>query len=69
VQHFDKISMKMMFEDQRFQDSVSKKRAYKLLADLELAYQRLWPDVPGFGEGRIPDDWAETAVKLKQTRT
>jgi hypothetical protein len=41
VQHFDKISMKMMFEDQRFQDSVSKKRAYKLLADLELAYQKL----------------------------
>jgi hypothetical protein len=60
--------MKMMFEDEKFKDSVSKKRAYKLLADLELALKVMWPDAPGFREVRLTEDFAETAVKLKQTR-
>jgi hypothetical protein len=61
--------MKMMFADEKFQDSVSKKRAHRLLADLELALQAMWPDAPGFRELRLPENWAETAVKLMQTRT
>jgi hypothetical protein len=69
VQHFDKIGMKRLFEDEDFQRSYLNRRAYKLLADLEIAQKMAWPDAPGFRAFGSGQDWAEKALNLKQTRT
>jgi hypothetical protein len=67
VQHFDKLSMKLLFEDEHFRGSQLKPRAERLLDLLELSLKKAWPHAPEFRELNDPEEWAEAAVKLKQT--
>ncbi|KAF2025870.1 hypothetical protein EK21DRAFT_92905 [Setomelanomma holmii] len=66
AQIFDKASMKLMFEEERFQEE-TKKRAENLTAKLETAIKAAWPEATGLFEDRDPRRWAEGAVELKQT--
>jgi hypothetical protein len=59
--------MKLLFEDESFQEMHLKDRASKLLASLEVSIKEAWPDALGFTKLHDPQTWAETAIKFKQT--
>jgi hypothetical protein len=59
--------MKLLFENEKFKKSLLRRRAEKLLAGLESSLDQAWPGAPGFLALNSPQDWAESAVKLKQT--
>lgn len=58
--------MKSLFEDEDFQKSKLKKRAYKLLTSLDMTLKKTFPAAPGLAQLACSDNWAESAVKLKQ---
>ncbi|KAH4308205.1 hypothetical protein HBH70_050320 [Parastagonospora nodorum] len=67
VQQLDKIGMKLLFEDKNFKSSLLQLRAERILADLEASLKYACPIAPGFKKLNTPQEWAETAVELKQT--
>ncbi|KAH7396895.1 hypothetical protein DE146DRAFT_756583 [Phaeosphaeria sp. MPI-PUGE-AT-0046c] len=66
VQHLDKVSMKALFDDEHFQNSQLKDRAYKLATSVEWALKKTWPGAPGFDESGSPQRWAKEALQFKQ---
>jgi hypothetical protein len=67
VQHHDKVSSKLLFEDEKFKAGQAKERAMKQLANVVCALKHAWPAAPGFSRLNDPHGWVEAAVKLKQT--
>jgi hypothetical protein len=67
VQQLDKIGMKLLFEDKNFKSSSLHLRAERMLADLEASLKYACPMAPGFKKLSTPQEWAETAVELKET--
>ena len=59
--------MKLLFADEKFEDSEMKNRAQRLLEHVQFTIQKAWPDAQGFLRLSDPTGWAQAAVKLKQT--
>ncbi|KAF1911302.1 hypothetical protein BDU57DRAFT_524348 [Ampelomyces quisqualis] len=67
VQHLDKLGVKLLFADEKFQENELRPRAKKLLDLVERALKEASPNAPGFRGLNDPREWSENAVKLKQT--
>jgi hypothetical protein len=66
VQLLDKVGMKLLFEDERFQKSKQELRAEVFLERVKAALKKVIPAVPGIEAAGGAKDWAKMAVKLKK---